>query len=116
MAGWVVALLASLILMIWIDPLIVILVTCLLAINQALTWTTSVTSQIDISGKRRAGLATGINEMSGYLGVALGNFLASQVYGMSIFIILGTSLVALFVSLGVMETKTLISDPQKGEL
>jgi MFS family permease len=50
-----------------------ITITISLAINQAFTWTSTVTSQIDISGKRRAGLATGINEMSGYLGVAVGN-------------------------------------------
>ncbi|WP_150111379.1 hypothetical protein [Candidatus Acidianus copahuensis] len=30
----------------------------LLAINQAFTWTTTVTSQIDIGGKRKAGLST----------------------------------------------------------
>lgn len=114
--GWFVALATSLTLMMWISPLVVVLVTFMLAINQALTWTTSVTSQIDISGKRRAGLATGINEMSGYLGVALGNFLASRVYTMSLFIILGTSLIALLVSLMAMETKTLIRDPPRGEI
>ncbi|BCS92449.1 MFS transporter [Metallosphaera javensis (ex Sakai et al. 2022)] len=113
--GWIVALIASLVLVIWINPIIVIMVTILLAVNQALTWTTSVTSQIDLSGKSRAGLATGINEMSGYLGVALGNIVASREYSVSMFIILGISVIALLTSLFVMETKKLIRDPPTKE-
>lgn len=43
----------------------------LLGINQALTWTMTVTSQMDLAGPRERGLAMGINEATGYIGVAL---------------------------------------------
>ena len=42
-----------------------------LGINQAFTWTMTVTSQIDLSGSRQRGLAVGINEAAGYVGMGL---------------------------------------------
>jgi len=42
-----------------------------LGINQAFTWTMTVTSQVDLAGSRQRGLAVGINEASGYLAVGL---------------------------------------------
>ncbi len=42
-----------------------------LGINQAFTWTMTVTSQIDLAGSRQRGLAVGINEAAGYLGMGL---------------------------------------------
>ena len=42
-----------------------------LGINQAFTWTMTVTSQIDLAGSRQRGLAVGINEAVGYLGMGL---------------------------------------------
>lgn len=43
----------------------------LLGANQGLAWTMTVTSKIDLVGPRQRGLALGINEFSGYIGVAL---------------------------------------------
>ncbi|MCI2414189.1 MAG: MFS transporter [Candidatus Aramenus sp.] len=77
--GWLVSIPLPLIAIIVKSPTLVTLFTVLLGINQALTWTTTVTSQIDISGKRRAGLASGINETFGYLGVSIGNFISGLV-------------------------------------
>ncbi|TRM79790.1 MFS transporter, partial [Sulfolobus sp. A20-N-F6] len=74
--GWLVSIPLPLIAIIVKSPILVTLFTVFLGVNQALTWTTTVTSQIDISGKRRAGLAAGINETFGYLGVSMGSFLS----------------------------------------
>ncbi|WP_308387969.1 MFS transporter [Acidithiobacillus sp. AMEEHan] len=42
-----------------------------LGINQAFTWTMTVTSQIDLANNRQRGLAVGINEAVGYIAVGL---------------------------------------------
>ncbi|MFA5733325.1 MAG: MFS transporter, partial [Acidithiobacillus sp.] len=42
-----------------------------LGINQAFTWTMTVTSQIDLASSRQRGLAVGINEAAGYVGMGL---------------------------------------------
>jgi MFS family permease len=42
-----------------------------LGINQAFTWTMTVTSQVDLADSHQRGLAVGINESSGYLAVGL---------------------------------------------
>jgi MFS family permease len=43
----------------------------LLGINQGLTWSMTVNMKIDLIGPERRGLALGINETAGYLGVAI---------------------------------------------
>ena len=42
----------------------------LLGVNQGLTWSMTVVMKIDLAGPRRRGLALGLNEAAGYLGVA----------------------------------------------
>lgn len=49
----------------------VIAANLLLGANQGLAWTMTVTSKIDLVGPRQRGLSLGINEFSGYSGVAL---------------------------------------------
>ena len=49
----------------------VLLANVFLGLNQGLTWTTTVTGQIDLVGPARRGLAVGLNEWAGYSGVAL---------------------------------------------
>ncbi|MHB1528123.1 MAG: MFS transporter [Acidiferrobacteraceae bacterium] len=46
-----------------------------LGINQAFTWTMTVTSQIDLAGSDQRGLAIGINEAMGYVAVGLAGVL-----------------------------------------
>jgi MFS family permease len=55
----------------------VIAANLLLGANQGFAWSMTVTSKIDLVGKRQRGLALGINEFSGYAGVAI----ASMVTG-----------------------------------
>lgn len=49
----------------------VVVANILLGINQGLTWSMTVNMKIDLVGPARRGLALGINETAGYLGVAL---------------------------------------------
>ncbi|TAM78248.1 MFS transporter [bacterium] len=49
----------------------VIAANLLLGANQGFAWSMTVTSKIDLVGPRQRGLALGVNEFSGYLGVAL---------------------------------------------
>ncbi|MEM3300334.1 MFS transporter [Saccharolobus sp.] len=110
--GWIVAL-VSITLFLNVNIVTIVALSILLAINQAFTWTTTVTSQIDIGGKSRAGLATGINEMSGYLGVAVGSIMASNFLKWSYLLELSISAIALICSIYALETKRLIkNDPQ----
>jgi MFS family permease len=49
----------------------VIFANVLLGINQGLAWSTAVIMKIDLVGPKQRGLATGLNEFSGYMAVAL---------------------------------------------
>jgi MFS family permease len=46
----------------------------LLGVNQGLAWSMTVVMKIDLAGPRRRGLALGLNEAAGYLGVAVAAF------------------------------------------
>jgi len=48
-----------------------------LGISQGLTWTMTVTSQIDLAGSNQRGLAVGINEATGYVAVGLAGLAAA---------------------------------------
>lgn len=76
-SGWVIGLPVPLLLLYAPSWNIVILANLLLGANQALAWTMTVTSQIDLVTQHERGLAMGINEATGYLGVALGTYLTS---------------------------------------
>ncbi len=71
MIGWLIAL--------PIPPMIfyapswdwIVLATVLLGVNQGLTWSMTQTSKLDITHPEQRGLTIGLNEFSGYFGVAL---------------------------------------------
>lgn len=69
--GWLVAL--PIPVMIWYAPNWnwIVAATILLGINQGLTWSMTQTSKLDITRPEERGLTMGLNEFSGYLGVAL---------------------------------------------
>ncbi|MHB8190943.1 MAG: MFS transporter [Ferrimicrobium sp.] len=54
----------------------VVIANLFLGVNQGLTWTMSVTAKIDLVGPVNRGLAIGVDESAGYIGVGLGGFLA----------------------------------------
>ena len=49
----------------------------LLGMNQGLAWSMTVVMKIDLAGPRRRGLALGLNEAAGYLGVAATAFISA---------------------------------------
>ena len=71
LAGWLFG--APVPLLIWLAPTWswVVFANLLLGVNQGLAWSATVTMKIDLVGKRRRGLAMGLNEFAGYVAVAL---------------------------------------------
>src|ERR671933_474647 len=49
----------------------VVAANVLLGVNQGLAWSTTIIMKIDLVGPRRRGLAMGLNETAGYVGVSL---------------------------------------------
>src|SRR5213595_1957730 len=75
-AGWAVAL--PLPLLIGVAPTWawIVAANLFLGVNQGLAWSMTVVMKIDLAGPRRRGLALGLNESAGYLGVAATAFLS----------------------------------------
>ena len=76
LAGWAFALPYALIIIFATAWWQVIVANLFLGVNQALTWTMSVTATIDLVGPTNRGLAVGLDESAGYIGVGLGGFAA----------------------------------------
>jgi MFS family permease len=53
---------------------LIVVANLLLGVNQGLAWSMTVVMKIDLAGPRRRGLALGLNEAAGYLGVAASAF------------------------------------------
>jgi MFS family permease len=73
-AGWVIALPVPLLIAIAPSWWFIVAANLLLGVNQGLAWSMTVVMKIDLAGPRRRGLALGLNESAGYLGVALAAF------------------------------------------
>jgi MFS family permease len=52
----------------------IVVANVFLGVNQGLAWSMTVVMKIDLAGPRRRGLALGLNEAAGYLGVAAAAF------------------------------------------
>jgi len=75
--GWVVAL--PIPVMIWYAPdwNWIVAATVLLGVNQALCWSMTQTAKLDITKAEERGLTVGLNEFSGYVGVAIAGILTA---------------------------------------
>ncbi len=69
--GWIAGIPIPLLIFFAPDWWWIIAANVFLGIHQAFTWTMTVTSQIDLAGSRQRGLAVGINEAAGYVGMGL---------------------------------------------
>lgn len=69
-AGWLVALPVPLMLIFGPSWGWIVAANVVLGISQGLTWSTTVMMKMDLVGPARRGLAMGLNEAAGYLGVA----------------------------------------------
>jgi MFS family permease len=74
-AGWFVALPVPLLIGLAPSWWFIVAANLLLGVNQGLTWSMTVVMKVDLAGPRRRGLALGLNESAGYLGVAATAFL-----------------------------------------
>jgi MFS family permease len=73
-AGWLVALPVPILIGVAPSWWLIVAANLLLGINQGLAWSMKVVMKIDLAGPHRRGLALGLNESAGYLGVALTAF------------------------------------------
>jgi MFS family permease len=73
--GWLVALPVPLLIGLAPSWWFIVAANLLLGVNQGLAWSMTVVMKIDLAGPRRRGLALGLNESAGYLGVAVTAFL-----------------------------------------
>ncbi|MEK4030040.1 MFS transporter [Pseudobacillus sp. FSL P4-0506] len=69
--GWFIGLFVPLIIIFAQFWWMIVFANILLGINQGLTWSMTVNMKIDLSKKTQRGLAIGLNEFAGYIGVAL---------------------------------------------
>ncbi|MEO5780957.1 MAG: MFS transporter [Arthrobacter oryzae] len=69
-AGWIIALPVPLLLIFGPSWGWIVAANVVLGISQGLTWSTTVMMKMDLVGPSRRGLAMGLNEAAGYLGVA----------------------------------------------
>jgi MFS family permease len=70
-AGWLIGLPVSLLIIAAPSWSWIVFANVLLGINQGLCWSTTVIMKIDLVGPRQRGLAMGLNEAAGYLAVSL---------------------------------------------
>ncbi|MFK2825099.1 MFS transporter [Bacillus sp. B190/17] len=69
--GWMVGLLVPLLVISAQFWWVIVLANILLGINQGLTWSMTVNMKVDLAKSKQRGLAVGLNEFAGYIGVAL---------------------------------------------
>jgi MFS family permease len=99
LTGWLVALPVPI--MIWFAPSWswVVAATVLLGVNQGLTWSMTQTSKLDITRIEERGLTLGLNEFSGYVGVALAGiataYMASQIGARQGILIFGMAVIVI---------------------
>jgi MFS family permease len=79
--GWLVALPVPLLIGLAPSWWFVVAANLLLGVNQGLAWSMTVVMKIDLAGERRRGLALGLNESAGYLGVAAAAFASGALAG-----------------------------------
>lgn len=70
-AGWLVAIPVPLMLIFGPSWGWIVAANVLLGVSQGLTWSTAVIMKMDLTGPKQRGLAMGLNEAAGYLGVAV---------------------------------------------
>jgi len=73
--GWLVALPVPLLIALAPSWWFIVAANVLLGVNQGFAWSMTVVMKIDLAGPRRRGLALGLNESAGYLGLAATAFL-----------------------------------------
>jgi MFS family permease len=97
-AGWLVALPVPLLIGLAPSWWFIVAANLLLGVNQGLAWSMTVVMKIDLAGPQRRGLALGLNEAAGYLGVAATAFATGALaasYAPRTIVWLGASVIAI---------------------
>jgi MFS family permease len=87
----------------------VIVANVLLGVSQALTWSMLMTMKLDIVGRRRRGIAAGLNEFAGYGGLALAaltSAVLASYYGLRAPFVLGAGLIGMGVGASLLASDT----------
>ena len=108
-AGWLLAWPVPVVLLLAQNWTAVILVNILLGVQQALTWSMTVNMMIDAAGPARRGLATGLNELAGYLGLSVVAFvtgLLATPFGLRAPLALGFVIALIGTALALRTTET----------
>ena len=78
-AGWIIGIPITFLLMLAPSWGWIIAANVLLGINQGLTWSSTVVMKIDLVGEKQRGFAMGLNEFAGYIAVAIIAFLTGWI-------------------------------------
>ncbi|HEX2858530.1 MAG TPA: MFS transporter [Propionibacteriaceae bacterium] len=109
LAGWLAAVPVPLMLIVGPSWAWIVAANVLLGVSQGLTWSTTVIMKMDLVGPKQRGLAMGLNESAGYLGLAVTalatGYLASS-YGLRpVPFLLGATYAALGLGLSALRVK-----------
>ena len=77
LSGWLIAFPVPFIIYFATNWYYIIFATFIIGINQGLTWSVTQISSVDITKNEKRGFSVGLNEFSGYFGVAIGGILVS---------------------------------------
>jgi MFS family permease len=108
--GWLFALPVPVLIAVAPSWWVIVAANVLLGLNQGLAWSMTVVMKIDLVGPRRRGLALGLNESAGYLGVAATAFATGALaatYAPRTLIWIGAALIA---GLGTLASLLFIRD------
>lgn len=94
-AGWAMALPVPLLIALAPSWAWIVVANLFLGVNQGLAWSMTVSMKIDLVGPERRGLALGLNESAGYLGVAaaamLSGWLAADFLARDVLVVAGAA-------------------------
>lgn len=108
--GWIIGFFVPLLVIFAHAWWVIVIANILLGINQGLTWSMTLNMKMDIAKPTERGLAVGLNEFAGYIGVACMALITGYVataYALRpepFYIGIAIVLVGIFLSLGVKET------------
>jgi len=111
--GWVVVIPVPFVIYFATNWYYIIAATLLLGINQGLTWSVTQISTVDITKNNKRGFAVGLNEFSGYFGVAIGGILVSYMTSLLPIRIALFSFSAAFILISLLYCIFLIEDTKK---
>lgn len=111
--GWVVVIPVPFVIYFATNWYYIIAATLLLGINQGLTWSVTQISIVDITKNNKRGFAVGLNEFSGYFGVAIGGILVSYMTSLLPIRIALFSFSAAFILISLLYCIFLIEDTKK---